>query len=133
MSKEKDNLEIFDGKTFQDLTKDIYENTLNKKKQLDILVKELHSHMNSVHDVVQIGPILKELMDVSVKNDEHLVKLASVLQRIITKPKGSDNQDNFSLSENEKAELLGALKETADSVQKESDKISNINSDLVAN
>ena len=38
--KMSDNKEIFKGKTFQDLTKDIYENTTNKKKQIDLLISE---------------------------------------------------------------------------------------------
>ena len=32
-----DNNEIFEGKTFQDLTKDIYENTTKRKIQIDLL------------------------------------------------------------------------------------------------
>ena len=79
------NDEIFEGKTFQDLTRDIYKNSNDKKLQLDLLVQEIHGFITSIDDVIMIAPIIKELMDVSIKNDEHLVKLASVVQRIITR------------------------------------------------
>ena len=119
------DVEIFKGKTFQDLTKDIYSNSKNKKLQLDLLIQEVHGLINGIEDVALIGPVIKELMDVSVKNDEHLVKLASVLQRIITKSQSTD-EDSFGLSDSEKEELIETLQETATDLQKESDKIQKI-------
>jgi len=119
-------IEIFEGKTFQDLTKDIYDNAKNKQKQIDLLIQEVHSLIQNIEDVALIGPIIKELMDVSVKNDEHLVKLLGVLQRIITRSQTGNDEDSFSLSEKEKSDLMSSLKETATSLQKESDKISEV-------
>ena len=121
---EKD--EIFEGKTFQDLTKDIYKNSNDKKLQLDLLIQEVHGFITSIDDVVMIAPIIKELMDVSVKNDEHLVKLASVLQRIFTRSQAGNDEDSFALSEQEKEDLIETLQETATDLQKESDKIETI-------
>ena len=77
--------EIFEGKTFQDLTKDIYNNANQKKKQIEILIKEMNKMVTTIDDVVMLAPIIKEYLEVGVKNDEHLVKLASVLQRIFSK------------------------------------------------
>ena len=122
-----DNKEIFEGKTFQDLTKDIYENTTNKKKQIDLLISEIHGFITTIDDVVMVAPIIKEYMEVSVKNDEHLVKLAGVLQRIITKSQG-DGDETMLLSESEKEELMGTLQDTVKDLQKESDRITKIES-----
>ena len=107
-----DNQEIFDGKTFQDLTKDIYDNVKNKKLQLDLLVQEIHGFIRTIDDAILIAPVIKEIMDVSVKNDEHLVKLASVLQRIITKSMSGVDDDSIVLTEQEKEELILTLQET---------------------
>ena len=115
-------LEIFEGKTFQDLTKDIYENSKNKRVQIDLLIQEVHSLINGIEDVALIGPIIKELMDVSIKNDEHLVKLASVMQRILTRSQG-ETDDMFTLTEQEKEDLVGTLQDAANDIQSESDKI----------
>jgi hypothetical protein len=116
---------IFDGKSFQDLTKDIYDNTINKKKQIDLLIQEIHGFITTIDDVVMVAPIIKEYMDVSVKNDEHLVKLASVLQRILTKSTAVDD-DSILLSDSEKEELIATLQNTVNEIQTKSDEIVNI-------
>ena len=118
--KSKD--EIFEGKNFQDLTKDIYENTTKRKVQIDLLISEIHGFITTIDDVVLVAPIIKEYMDVAVKNDEHLVKLASVIQRIMSKSSGNE-EDSLLLSEQEKEDLIAALQEDVDDLQKEKDKI----------
>ena len=120
-----DNNEIFKGKTFQDLTKDIYENTQKKKTQIDLLISEIHGFIQTIDDVVMVAPIIKEYMEVSVKNDEHLVKLAGVLQRIISKSSGV-NEESMLLSESEKDELMSTLQDTVNDLQNESDRLTNI-------
>ena len=122
MSNEK---EIFEGKTFQDLTKDIYENTKNRKTQIDLLISEIHGFITTIDDVVMVAPIIKEYMDTAVKNDEHLVKLAGVLQRIISKSQG-DSDESMLLSDEEKEELMGTLQDTVEDLQKESDRLTSI-------
>ena len=121
--KSKD--EIFEGKTFQDLTHDIYKNTTDRKKQIDLLISEIHGFITTIDDVILVAPIIKEYMDTAVKNDEHLVKLAGVLQRIISKSQG-DSDETLLLSDSEKEELMGTLQGVVNDLQKESDKIDNI-------
>ena len=122
MSNEK---EIFEGKTFQDLTKDIYENTTKRKTQIDLLISEIHGFITTIDDVVLVAPIIKEYMDTAVRNDEHLVKLAGVLQRIISKSQG-ESDESMLLSDEEKAELMGTLQDTVDDLQKESHRLETI-------
>ena len=117
-----DEKEIFEGKTFQDLTKDIYENTTKRKVQIDLLISEIHGFITTIDDVVLVAPIIKEYMDTAVRNDEHLVKLAGVLQRIISKSQG-DSDESMLLSDEEKEELMGTLQDTVNDLQKESDKL----------
>ena len=118
----KSDKEIFEGKTFQDLTKDIYENTQKKKLQIDLLIQEIHGFITTIDDVILVAPIIKEYMEVSVKNDEHLVKLAGVIQRIISKSSG-ESDESMLLSDAEKEELMGTLQETVDDLQKENDRL----------
>ena len=120
-----DNNEIFEGKTFQDLTKDIYENTTKRKVQIDLLISEIHGFITTIDDVVMVAPIIKEYMDTAVKNDEHLVKLAGVLQRIISKSTGSDDESML-LSESEKEELMGTLQDTVDDLNNEQARLEGI-------
>ena len=118
--KSKD--EIFEGKSFQDLTKDIYKNTTDRKKQIDLLISEIHGFITTIDDVVMVAPIIKEYMDVAVKNDEHLVKLAGVIQRIIAKSSSGD-EESFLLSDSEKEDLINALQEDVNDLQKRNDEI----------
>jgi len=115
-----EDFKIFDEKTFSDLSKDIYNNSKLKKTQLDLLIQEAHSYINTVEDVVIIMPVIKELMDVAIKNDEHLVKLAGVVQRIMSKSVGESDELTL-LSESEKEELLNNLQEVASDIQAVSD------------
>tara|TARA_A100001515_G_scaffold124001_1_gene108075 strand:+ start:236 stop:649 length:414 start_codon:yes stop_codon:yes gene_type:complete len=119
--KSKD--EIFDGKTFQDLTKDIYDNQKNKKLQLDLLIQEIHGMIQTLDDAVMVAPLIKELFDVAVKNDEHLVKLAGVYQRILAKSSSGD-EESMLLSDSEKEDLINALQEDVNDLQKRSDEVS---------
>jgi hypothetical protein len=128
MSNEK---EIFEGKTFQDLTKDIYENTTKRKVQIDLLISEIHGFITTIDDVVLVAPIIKEYMDTAVRNDEHLVKLAGVLQRIISKSQG-ESDESMLLSDEEKAELMGTLQDTVDDLQKESVRLDSIKNKTIS-
>ena len=121
--KSKD--EIFDGKTFQDLTKDIYDNQKNKKLQLDLLIQEIHGMIQTLDDAVMVAPLIKELFDVAVKNDEHLVKLAGVYQRILAKSSSGD-EESMLLSDSEKEDLINALQEDVSDLQKRSDEVSSL-------
>ena len=117
--------EIFEGKTFQDLTKDIYENTTKRKTQIDLLISEIHGFITTIDDVVLVAPIIKEYMDTAVRNDEHLVKLAGVLQRIISKSQG-ESDESMLLSDEEKADLMGTLQDTVADLEKESQRLETI-------
>ena len=120
-----DNKEIFEGKTFQDLTKDIYENTTKRKVQIDLLISEIHGFIQTIDDVVMVAPIIKEYMDTAVKNDEHLVKLAGVLQRIISKSSNGD-EESMLLSDSEKEELMATLQDTVQDLEKEQSRLESI-------
>tara|TARA_Y100000310_G_scaffold340300_1_gene435550 strand:+ start:1304 stop:1702 length:399 start_codon:yes stop_codon:yes gene_type:complete len=117
--------EIFKGKSFEDLTHDVYKNTIDRRKQIDLLISEIHGFITGIDDVVMIAPIIKEYMDIAVKNDEHLVKLAGVIQRIISKS-GTSDDSSFLLSDNEKEDLINALQDDVNDIQAESDRIESI-------
>jgi hypothetical protein len=127
-----DKNKIFDGKSFEDLTKDIYENQKNKKLQLDLLIQEVHGMIQTLDDAVLVTPMIKELFEVSVKNDEHLVKLASVWQRIISKST-NNTEDSMLLSESEKEDLINALQDDVNEIQKRSDEIKVMKEKRVSN
>ena len=118
---EKD-FNIFGDKKFSDLSQEIYENTKLKKTQIDLLIQEVHSYIQGIEDIAIVGPILKELFDVGVKNDDNLLKLATVIQRIMNKHLDL-TEDTSLLSDEEKQELMDSLEEAAASLQDKSDEM----------
>lgn len=100
------NFEIYKGRTFASLCKDIVKNSESKKDQIDILISELRSLIKTVNDAIIIVPLIKEYYDVGVKNDEQLVKLASIVQKLIVKGEMSGEGNNMILSEDEKKQLM---------------------------
>jgi len=118
---EKD-FNIFDDKNFSDLSKEIYENSKLKKTQIDLLIQEVHGYIQGIEDIAIVGPVLKELFDVAVKNDDNLLKLATVIQRIMSKHQ-LDDSDVSLLSDEEKEELMSSLEDAATELQKKSDDI----------
>ena len=117
--------EIFDGKSLSSLFKDIYENTEHNRKQLDILTKELVQHIKDGDTAVQIVPMIKEYLEINVKNDDQLVKMAGIVQRLISAEGKVGAEDEFGLSEQEKEQLISGMEDTIKDLQVESDKIQN--------
>ena len=118
---EKD-FKIFGDKNFSDLSEEIYDNTKLKKTQIDLLIQEVHGYIQGIEDIAIVGPIIKELMDVGIKNDDNLVKLATLYQRIMSK-QPIDESDVGLLSEEEKEQLMASLEDVAEDLQKKKDEI----------
>ena len=119
---EKD-FKIFGDKNFSDLSQEIYENSKLKKTQIELLVQEVHGYIQGIEDIAVVGPILKELLDVGVKNDDNLLKLATVFQIIMAKA-GNNDDDISLLSDDEKQQLMDSLEDAASDIQKKQDETS---------
>jgi len=77
-----DDFELFEGKSFKDLCEDIYDRSEKKKDQLELLISELRPLVRNIEDAIQIVPQIQKYLEISVKNDEQLVKLAAIGQRL---------------------------------------------------
>ena len=92
---------IFDDKSFNDILRDIYKKSMEKDKQIKLLIGELRPLIKNVGDATILVPIIKEYLEVAVKNDEHIVKLAAIVQRLITGSSSTAGESSL-LSEEEK-------------------------------
>ena len=102
------NEEIFGNKKFSDLLKDIYDNQKKKDRQINLLIADLKPMLHNISDAAILVPAIKDFMEVSVKNDEHLVKLAAVIQRALSDK--SEEASSF-LTDEEKEALLKGIQE----------------------
>lgn len=81
---------IFGTKTVSDVLKEIYDNSRNKSKQVNALIGELKPLIDNVGDATLVVPMIKEYLEVGVKNDEHLIKMVALVQRFDNGAKGSE-------------------------------------------
>ena len=100
---------IFGKKTVSDVLKEIYDNSRNKEKQINSLIGELKPLVENVGDATLVVPMIKEYLEVGVKNDEHLIKMVALVQRFDNSNKeGSDFFDPEELAKLvEQSEQLG--------------------------
>ena len=126
--------ELFDGKSLSSLFKDIYENTEYNRKQLDVLTRELTKFIKDGDTAVQIVPMIKEYLEINVKNDDQLFKMAGIVQRLISAEGKTSSEDEYGLSDEEKQQLLSGIETSIKDIQAESDNIHNkIEKDIKAN
>jgi len=116
------DFEIFEGKTLSDVFKDIYDNSKRNKEQLEVLMKEVVGFIKDGDTAVQIIPMLKEYLEINVKNDDQLVKLATIVQRLAQGSK-SDSEGEFALTEQEKQQLMKNITDTVNELQDHNDNI----------
>jgi hypothetical protein len=99
--------ELFKGTSFSDLMRDVYHNSKKKSRQIDTLIQELQPLVKNAGDATVIVPLIAEYLEVSVKNDDALVKLASIVQRLVSaSSKGEDDGNEFGLSDEERKQLI---------------------------
>lgn len=107
---------IFGTKTVSDILKEIYDNSRSKSKQVNALIGELKPLVENIGDATLVVPMIKEYLEVGVKNDEHLIKMVALVQRFDNGGKG-DSSDLFT------AEELAKLMEQSEELGKSTDKI----------
>ena len=103
------NQVIFDDKTFSDLLKEIHTNQKKKGKQIGQLIAELRPLIQNLGDATVVVPLIKEYMEISIKNDDHLLKMAAIVQRLSTGATTSGGGDM--LTEEELNQLQGVVEE----------------------
>lgn len=111
------DFELFPGKNLSGLFEDIYNNQINKKKHISEVIHELRKMVRHAGDMAVIGPIIKDLIDTSVRNDDQLVKLATIAQRIIASNQKSEGDSGF-LTEAEREQLLAEIEQVQDEVER---------------
>ena len=113
---------IFDDTSFSDLLKEIHKNQSKKAKQLASLIAELRPLITSLGDATVVVPLIKEYMEISVKNDDQLIIMAAIVQRLST---GATNTGDGGLLTEEEMEQL---QQVADEISKTVEKPKQINS-----
>ena len=107
---------IFGQKTFSDILKNIYDNSKEKEKQIKDLISGLKPLISDTQSALMVVPLIKEYLDISVKNDDSLIKMAGIVQRAMANSKNGGD-DGF-LSEAELEQLRGEVQKIGEEVNK---------------
>ena len=110
---DKDSL-LFDDKSFSDLMRDVYNNTKKKETQINGLVDQLKGLIRNVTDASLMVPMIKEYLEVSVKNDDNLVRLTAIIQRLLVTADKGPKDSEFGLSDAERKQLLNEAQDLLD-------------------
>lgn len=114
------DFEVFDGTTFRDLCKEVVDRSTSKKDQLDTLMSDVRGHIKNINDAQVFLPRIKELLDVGIKNDEQIIKLVGVLQKLQSTQIEATGGSDGTLTDAEKEQLLqNSVKEEMKSIKKE--------------
>ncbi len=94
---------VFGNKKFSDLLEEIYNNQKRREAQVTALISELKPMVSDIGDATLIVPLIKEYMEIGVKNDDALIKMATLVQRALN---STSEDGSLGISDEEKAQLL---------------------------
>ena len=106
---------IFGQKSFSDLLKNIYDNSREKEKQIKDLISGLKPLVTDTQSALMVVPLIKEYLDISVKNDDSLIKMAGIVQRAMNN--NGNGSDDF-LSEAELDQIRGEVQKIGIEIDK---------------
>jgi len=97
---------VFGDKKFSDILEEIYTNQRKKSEQVTALISELKPLIQEIGDATLIVPLIKEYMEIGVKNDDALIKMATIIQRAVNT---TNDDGGFGISDEEKDALLAEM------------------------
>jgi hypothetical protein len=103
------NKVIFKDKSVADVMAEIYKDKQEKSKQLKGLITQLKELVVDGGDAIMMIPQIQALMDLDIKNNDVLIRLLGIIQKIeASSSRILDNSDGV-LSEKDKQLLFESL------------------------
>jgi hypothetical protein len=112
-----DDVTVFDGMSLSDLFKKIHKNNKDIDKQIGEFIDTMKPMATTnAGSAVMLMPTVKDLIDVNVKNNEQLIKMAAIAQRAAT-VSANTGQDLINMDE------ITALLEEQKAIEEEGKKL----------
>ena len=110
-----DDVTVFGNTSLSDLFKQIHKNNKDIDKKIEDFIDTMKPMATAnVGNATNLMPVVKDLIDVNVKNNEQLVKMAAIAQRAAT----SNNNNNELIDMSEIEALLAEQKDVQEKGQK---------------
>jgi hypothetical protein len=99
------------GKTnLSTVLKEIHKNSQDKEQELKKLISDLKPYIKSAGDAVILVPLISKYMEISIKNDDNLIKMVGIVQRAYNSSNKS-NPEDLQLTDEEKDQLLKSVQD----------------------
>eukprot|EP01050_Picozoa_sp_SAG11_P001027 SAG11_NODE_41_length_21459_cov_5.742884_14_plen_124_part_00 len=108
------SIKLFGKKNFADLLKEIHTKQKDKEVQLRSLIEGLKPLITSPGEATMIVPLIKEYMELAIKNDDALIKMAGIVQRAMNS-KAADSEEL--LTDEDKEMLFSSLQELDNKIE----------------
>lgn len=113
---------VYEGKTLEELLHDIHDKTGEKREYIKTVIEKIITALDpkNANSLIMIGPVIKEYLDLLTRVDEHYIKLATIVQRVISAKAyaGSVGQSDMILSEAERDALYNSAKSDLNDIAK---------------
>ena len=114
--------DIFGDKKLKDIFQEIYQNQKKKEKQISTLIEELKPLIDDIGDATLVVPLIKEYLEIGVKNDEQLIKMATIIQRCLSNNNNSSG-DSYIISDEDLDPIQGRIQTEENKVMDHTDKL----------
>ena len=105
---------IFGKKTLSGVLKEIYDTQKKRDEQIVGLILDLKPLVKDLGDATLLVPLIRDYLDMGLKNDDQLIKMATIVQRILSS-NNNTKEEGLGISDREKRELLEEYKKVKDS------------------
>jgi hypothetical protein len=112
---------IFGKKKFGDILEEIYTNQKKKENQISNLINELKPLISEIGDATLVVPLIRDYLEMGIKNDEQLIKMATIIQRSL-QSSGTSSDESYGISEEEKQQLLSDISKLHDKNKEDGEK-----------
>jgi len=101
---EFNDVTIYEGTNLGNVLQEIHKNSQSKEKELKKLINDLKPLIETAGDAVIVVPLITSYMNAAIKNDDNLIKMATIVQKAMNS--GKSAEDDYGLSDKEKEALL---------------------------
>lgn len=102
---EFEKIKVYGKKNLSDLLKEIHNNNQSKEEEIKKLILDLKGKIEHTGDAIMIVPLIAKYMEISIKNDDNLLKMVGIVQRAVQVAE-KNNSNDFELTDEEKDKLL---------------------------
>lgn len=97
--------------SYEDLLRDVYENADETRRSIRLLVDQMTLLIKTPADAMMIMAHVTQMIETRVKNDDLIIKIASIIGRVVQKGMSTKDSPEWEISEDERKQLMAEVDE----------------------